>query len=273
MRADRIDEPFVAGPQTCKRTPTTAHGLTRAGLRTPKAAAIAGLIFSILVTITFAILRLSVTVGPDEPGEWLADRATLVGWSTELVPFAGLAFLWFIGVLRDRLGDREDRFVATVFLGSGLMFLSGLFALAAITSGIVAAWRIDTNALIDSSTYHFARATAFNVVNAYMMKMAMVFIITASTLAISTRIAPRWLAIAGYGAAIILAFGGYVSDWSFLALPAWVALISSYLLAETFRSRPASGHIDDHGAPQPDAQLLPRHGAWQSAEPDGYPGG
>jgi hypothetical protein len=30
------------------------------------------------------------------------------------VPFAGIAFLWFIGVLRDRLGEFEDRFFATV---------------------------------------------------------------------------------------------------------------------------------------------------------------
>lgn len=238
MRADRIDESsIVPGPHVREQMPTTAHPLTRAGLRTPKAAAIAGLIFSFLATMTFAILRLSVSVGPDEPGEWLAGRATLVAWSMELVPFAGLAFLWFIGVLRDRLGDREDRFVATVFLGSGLLFLSGLFALAALTSGIVAAWRTDASALIDSTTYHFARAAAYNVVNEYMMKMAMVFIITASTLAISTRIAPTWLALAGYGAAIILAFGGSVSDWSFLAFPAWVALISTYFLIETFRSR------------------------------------
>ena len=40
-----------------------------------------------------------------------------------LIPFAGIAFLWFIGVLRDRLGEQEDRFFATVFFGSGLLFL------------------------------------------------------------------------------------------------------------------------------------------------------
>jgi hypothetical protein len=49
-----------------------------------------------------------------------------------LVPFAGIAFLWFIGVLRDRLGELEDRFFATVFFGSGLLFLAMLFASAAV---------------------------------------------------------------------------------------------------------------------------------------------
>ena len=45
-----------------------------------------------------------------------------------LVPFAGIAFLWFIGVVRDRIGEREDKFFATVFFGSGLLFVAMLFA-------------------------------------------------------------------------------------------------------------------------------------------------
>lgn len=45
----------------------------------------------------------------------------------KLVPFAGIAFLWFIGVLRDRLGQLEDRFFATVLFGSGPLFLGTLF--------------------------------------------------------------------------------------------------------------------------------------------------
>jgi hypothetical protein len=38
-----------------------------------------------------------------------------------LAPFAGIAFLWFIAAIRSQLGEREDRFFATVFLGSGLL--------------------------------------------------------------------------------------------------------------------------------------------------------
>jgi hypothetical protein len=52
------------------------------------------------------------------------------------VPFAGIAFLWFIGVLRDRLGELEDRFFATVFFGSGLLFLGMLFLACAIVGGL-----------------------------------------------------------------------------------------------------------------------------------------
>jgi hypothetical protein len=34
-----------------------------------------------------------------------------------------VAFLWFVGVIRDWVGQREDPFFATVFFGSGLLFV------------------------------------------------------------------------------------------------------------------------------------------------------
>jgi len=34
-----------------------------------------------------------------------------------LVPFSVISFLFFIGVLRNRLGEPEDQFLASVFLG------------------------------------------------------------------------------------------------------------------------------------------------------------
>jgi hypothetical protein len=98
-------------------------GLTHAHLRTPRAAAVAGILFSLLLFAVFGLMRLSVPGDPLEPGAWLQSGITYVVVAMNLVPFAGIAFLWFIGVLRDRLGAREDRFFATVFLGSGLLVL------------------------------------------------------------------------------------------------------------------------------------------------------
>ena len=71
-----------------------------------------------------------------------------------LVPFAGIAFLWFIGVLRDRLGEREDRFFATVFLGSGLLFLAMLFISAAVAGGIIIAHTADPQPVARLRHFH-----------------------------------------------------------------------------------------------------------------------
>ena len=93
--------------------------LTVERLRAPRAAAIAGILFSILLIISILLLRLSVPADPLEAGAWLQNRASTVVLALNLVPFAGVAFLWFIGVLRDRLGEREDRFLPRFFSAAG----------------------------------------------------------------------------------------------------------------------------------------------------------
>src|SRR4051795_9750051 len=111
--------------------------LTRAHLKTPKAAAIAGIAFSLLLVLILWLLRTSIPADPLEPGAWLATDKTAITVALNLVPFAGVAFLWFIGVLRARLGQLEDRFFASVFLGSALLFLAMLFAAASIAGAVM----------------------------------------------------------------------------------------------------------------------------------------
>ena len=107
------------------------HGepITGSGLRTPRAAAIAGILFSVLLTLALVLLLVSAPSDPTKAGAWLADptRRATIAIALNLVPFAGIAFLWFIGVVRDRIGQLEDRFFASVFLGSGLLFVAMLF--------------------------------------------------------------------------------------------------------------------------------------------------
>jgi hypothetical protein len=90
-----------------------------------------------------------------ETGAWLETSSNKVALVLNLVPFAGIAFLWFIGVLRDRLGELEDRFFATVFLGSGLLFLAILFASAAVVGGIITASAARPQGLLDSATFRW----------------------------------------------------------------------------------------------------------------------
>jgi hypothetical protein len=124
--------------------------------------------------------------------------------------------LWFVGVLRDRLGAREDQFFATVFLGSGLLLLAMLFAAAAVFGAIIVAFHAAPGALENSPTFHFGRGLAYGMINIYLVKTASVFMITTSTIALYTHLTPRWLALGGYVVAIILLIGSYYLDWSLL---------------------------------------------------------
>src|SRR6516165_10479030 len=114
-------------------SPMDRDGLMGRPLRTPRAAAIAGVLFALLLAATLALIRLATPSDAGEVGAWLNDpsRKRMIVLALNLVPFAGIAFVWFIGVVRDRIGQREDRFFATVFLGSGLLFVAMLFVGAA----------------------------------------------------------------------------------------------------------------------------------------------
>jgi hypothetical protein len=156
-----------------------------------------------------------------------------------LVPLAGVAFLWFTGVLRDRLGQQEDRFLATVFLGSALSYVAMLFTAAALAGAVilVTAASADVAELTASASFRFMRAATYIVMNVYATKMAAVFMISTSTFVIYTKMAPRWIAIIGYILAIGLLVGsGYIS-WSFAVLPFWVFLMGVYILIDDLRRK------------------------------------
>jgi len=120
--------------------PLKEAAVIRRQIRTPRAAAVAGLVSSALLVAALVFVHLAIRATPSDGGVWLTNqthrKAVLVALA--LMPFAAIAFLWFIGVVRDHIGDREDRFFATVFLGSGLLFLAMLLAAAGLADSLVA---------------------------------------------------------------------------------------------------------------------------------------
>jgi hypothetical protein len=204
--------------------------ITRRRLTTPRAAAIAGILFSLLLITSLVLIRQAVPSKPEDAGEWLSSNLGMVTIALNLVPFAGIAFLWFIGVVRDRLGPYEDRFFATVFLGSGLLFLAMLFAAAAVAGGILVMYQAIPGQLIQSGIYTFGRTVTYEIMNVYTMKMAGVFMISTSTLSFRTQIMPRWMALLGFILALFLILSLGFFYWAPLVFPLWVLLISVYIL-------------------------------------------
>jgi hypothetical protein len=210
-----------------------------AKLKAPRAGAIAGIVFSILLITSVVLIRLSVPDSPRDPGTWLSHSAKSIGLALDLLPFAGIAFLWFMGVLRDRMGAREDRFLATVFLGSGLLFLAITFASSAVTGGLMMAYEAIPGKLMDSGTYAFARTLAYQLVNVYALRMAGVFMFSTCTLAIRIGTFPRWMAFLGYALALFLLLSIGRFGWAPLVFPLWTLMISVYVLLANFRPQPA----------------------------------
>ena len=162
-----------------------------------------------------------------------------------LLPFAGIAFLWFIGVLRDRLGAREDRFFATVFLGSGLLFVGLLFVSSAVAGAVLILYKAAPVKLMESGIYAFGRTVAYQIINVFAMRMAAVFMVSTCTVSVRTGIFPRWMALLGYALALLLLLGSGSLYWAPLVFPLWVLLVSVHILMANLRAEPAS----DLGAP------------------------
>lgn len=211
--------------------------VTTASLRTPRAAAIAGILFSLLLGLALVLIRLSVPAEPTEAGQVLSDpdRGSTIEFALGLVPFAGIAFLWFIGVIRDRIGEHEDRLFATVFLGSGLLLVGMLFVAAAVAGGLIAASGSPSSDAASPETWNLGYQVTFTLINVYAMRMGAVFAITTASIGKRSGVLPRWLAIAGYVAALILLFGVPLSGWLALLLPIWVLILSVYILLRPTR--------------------------------------
>lgn len=202
------------------------ENLTRPKLRPPRVAAVAGIVFSLLLCASIILLRLA---SPNETGVWTTNRAWALGLN--LVPFAGLAFLWFLGVLRDRIGENEDRFFSTIFLGSGLLFLAMLFTAAAIASSIASGAVSLPLALIV-----LGRHIANEILNVYAMRMAAMFMLSTSTIFLRTTVLPRWLAYVGYACAIVQVVMLTHWEWLMLLFPLWVLVVSVVILVENVKS-------------------------------------
>jgi hypothetical protein len=215
--------------------------LIRQRLRTPRAAAVAGILFAALFTISIVLIRLATPEDSSEANTaaWLQGNARSVSLALTLVPFAGIAFLWFMGVVRDRLGKLEDQFFSTVFFGSGLLFLAMMFASAAVAGGILASYAIASDASLQSSIITFGRAVSNAIINVYAIRMAGVFMLSLGTIWIRTRIMPRLFVFATYVLAIVLLVSVNLSLWLILIFPAWVFAISVFILVVSLRGESA----------------------------------
>jgi hypothetical protein len=202
-----------------------------ARVRTPRAAAVAGLLFAVLLSTTIVLVRWSAEGEIALDGGPADDRRRALRLALHLLPFAGIAFLWFIGVVRDRIGSGEDRFFATVFLGSGLLFIAMLFASGAVAGGLV----LDASASSSPEVASFGRRVTSTLLTTYAMRMAAVFTLSTTTLALRLRIMPTWLVVGGFATGGLLLITAGRMPWVELVFPLWVGVLSAEILVHSWR--------------------------------------
>ncbi|GCE19053.1 hypothetical protein [Dictyobacter kobayashii] len=195
--------------------------LARLTFKIPRVAAVAGIVFSLLLAISIILIGVA---RPTQGNEWIAPPIWAIGLN--LIPFAGIAFLWFIGVLRERIGIYENRIFATVFLGSGLLFLAMLFVAAAVA----ASFELLPKSSSSTAIINYSENITYNIMDIYAMKMAAIFMTSTSSILLRTAILSRWLSYIGYACALGLLVLNTSWEWMLLLFPFWVFLLSLELL-------------------------------------------
>ncbi|HYB39176.1 MAG TPA: hypothetical protein VEF72_27940 [Mycobacterium sp.] len=213
-------------------------------MTTPRAAALAGVLFALLFGAVLILIRTKMPESVAGSEEWLNSRRGGIATAAVLMPFAGISFLWFIGVVRDGFGRYEDRFFSTVFLGSGLLFLAMMFVAMSVAGGLVATQNALINAGAHVEMIDLGKMMVLSASKTYATRMAAVFMMSLATIWLRTGLMPRWLVVLSYVVAVAQLVAGDLSMWVTMAFPVWVLVVSGLLLArsglfEELRDRPA----------------------------------
>jgi hypothetical protein len=212
---------------------STPSGTSLRQLTTPRAAALAGVVFAVLFAAVVILIRTKMPDGLRGTAGWLDQEHGAITVASVLMPFAGISFLWFIGVVRDELGRHEDRFFATVFFGSGVLFVAMMFVATAVAAGLVAS----NSGVIDSAAHeeviNFGKMVVIVASKTCALRMAAVFMISLATLWLKTGVMPRRLVGLSYLVAVALLIITEISMWVTLVFPVWVLVISGWILAHS----------------------------------------
>ena len=189
----------------------------------------AGVLFALLFGAALILIRTALPEGAEPGSQWLVSGSTNLKTAATIMPFAGIAFLWFMGVVRDGLGDYEDKFFSTVFIGSGLLFLAMMFLAAGVGAGLER-----SHAPTEVAT--FGQMVLLAVSKTYALRMAAVFMMSLASIWMKTGLMPRWLVAVTYLAALGLLVAGDLTMWLVLAFPAWVLVVSVLLLVRAHQA-------------------------------------
>lgn len=212
-----------------------AGHITGRELRTPRAAAIAGIIFAILFATSYFLIFRGAPVTSENFAAWLDAHAENAATGVSLLPFAGIAFLWFMGVLRDAIGYLEDQFFSTLFLGSGFLYLAMTFMSAATARGALSVYTMNPEIVAQGGFIDMVRAISNASMTVYAMRMAGMFTFVLGTIWIRTGLMPRWMIALTYASALLLLFSVSYNQWMVMVFPTWVFLVSLVVLFRNYR--------------------------------------
>jgi hypothetical protein len=215
-----------------------------------ESAAIAGVVYSILAVAALVLLQTFPSSFSDTEALelWFADAQNRLGLiiGVNLAAISAIAFLWFVAVIRRRMGEREDRFVATVFLGSGILYIGVWLVAAASVASFAFAFERFGGASIDSGTATFLVGFAEGLILVVAPRLQGAFVLSTSTLILRTDMLPKWLGYLGYIVGFVMLIIPVVYKPTGIGFPIWVLIVSATLLISKSAQDHHGGQAGSH---------------------------
>ena len=201
-----------------------------------RVAGIAGLAFVVLFAAGFVILQTSpAPSGSDQEitSYYQSDGDRLLTvFGAYIVPFAGIAFLWFMSAVRIVFitePGKRTHILAPMQFATGILFVAAMFiAAGSMATSAAAVEFLDSPEDLDPNLLRAFPQLAFSIMFIFGTRMAGVFIATTSGL--GRGLLPDWLRIGGFLLAAALLVSVSFIELLILLIPVWVAVISVWLL-------------------------------------------
>ena len=198
-----------------------------------EAAAIAGLVCAIGWSLALRGLLGAPGIGAsdDEIVEYYADASNGTAatvWLQVLV-VSTIAFLWFIGVVRGRIGDREPRLFGTVFLGSSILLAALTFVGSAFLAAPAILLAVGDRAP-DPAATSLTRAAASVALSVFAPRIATLVMFSTASLGRATGALPTWLVWLTYVVGVFEFVNVSIATPTVFVVPLWIALVSVTLL-------------------------------------------
>ena len=217
----------------CDRCPLTSTFGTawRRRATSLEVAAVAGIVCAICWSLSLhgLLARPRVNAGRAEIARYYASHHTRVGFLLALMVIGTIAYLWFVGVVRSRLGQREHRLVGSVFLG-GSVLLTGLVLIGAATLAAPSLLVDVDRRTPDPGAVSLLRAESAVELSVFAPRIATLVMFSTATLGRIAGALPTWVVIVSYVAGVAEFVNVTISEPTLYLFPAWIALVSIVLL-------------------------------------------
>jgi hypothetical protein len=233
------DEPPPTDNQLASEDPHHPLAVRKAAMMT----AAVGAIHAILLLSTVALIRRNAPGATSSDEEIVAyysdpdNRRIVLIAGLYLIPFAGIAFIWFFVALRMWVSGsarRENIMLSNVQLVCGIIFTALLFGAGASFSVMAASVEL-TDAPIDPLLARQFPQYGSSMLLVFSMRMAAMFVLTTSNICRGTGIMPRWFTLLGFVVAVGLLLTASFNSLLIVVFPGWILIFCAILFLRARR--------------------------------------